>query len=164
MPLHYKPKSEKELNRYPVLPEGDYPFTVLESDEVASKSPKNAGKIMVKLKLNVHGPDFDKHVFDYFADWFSEWKLKHFLEAIGRGADYESGQIDARENAYEGRTGYVRIIIEENKETGEDRNAVDDYIVQPAQKVIPKLTPTSTALAPAPAAHKELSSQDDVPF
>ena len=164
MPLHYKPKSEKELNRYPVLPEGDYPFTVLESSEVASKSQKNAGKLMVKLKLNVHGPDFDKHVFDYFADWFSEWKLKHFLETIGRGADYESGQIDARENAYEGRTGYVRIIIEENKETGEDRNAVDDYIVQPAQKVIPKLTPTSTALAPAPAAHKELSSQDDVPF
>ena len=125
--MQFTPKTEQELKRFNNLPDGDYPFTVLESDEVASKSAKNPGRLMIKLKLNVHGPDGDKHVYDQFADWFSEWKLRHFAETAGLLSQYEAGTIDARQNALQGRTGYVRIIETADPKYG-DRNEVDDYI------------------------------------
>lgn len=150
MPIQFKPKSEDELSRFGNLPDGDYPFTVLESSEVASKSAKNAGKMMIKLKLNVHGPEFDKHVYDYFADWFSEWKLKHFHEVAGLSKQYDSGQVDASNNAYQGRTGFVRIKVEDDPTWGE-KNTVDDYILQ---KTVPR--PTEPA--------KPAANEDDVPF
>lgn len=125
--MQFIPKQESELKRFNNLPDGDYPFTVLESDEVASKSAKNPGRIMIKLKLNVHGPDGDRHVYDQFADWFSEWKLRHFAETAGMLAQYESGTLDARQNALQGKTGYARIVLKDDPKYGE-KNEVDDYI------------------------------------
>ena len=49
--MKFTPKSETELTRFAALPDGDYPFTVLESAEQISKSAKNAGRPMGKLKL-----------------------------------------------------------------------------------------------------------------
>ncbi|MBX7157202.1 MAG: hypothetical protein K1X66_02280 [Verrucomicrobiae bacterium] len=149
--MKFTPKKESEISGgFKPLPSGTYPFTVLESDIQFSKSKKNAGKEMVKLKLNVHGPDFDKHVYDYFAEWFSEWKLKHFCDTAGLSSSYEAGEINPNENAYQGRTGYVKIGIETNEETGEERNHVVDYIVTAQDN-------KSTN----PAKEEEL---DDIPF
>lgn len=169
MPLHFTPKKEEELSRFSNLPDGEYPFTVMESGEQASKSAKNAGKIMVKVKLCVHGPDMDKHVYDYFADWFSEWKLKHFCETIGIGMDYESGNVDATGNAYQDRTGFVRIKTETDA-SGTDRNVVDDYIVQLPESAPKKITKEEAAkkLEPAKAAAKAAAQPpvetDDFPI
>lgn len=129
--MKFTPKSEDQLTRFKALPEGDYSFTVLESEEVASKSAKNSGKIMCKLKLAVHDTknDRDQWVWDYFADWFSEWKLKHFADTTGHGADYQSGSLDVRNNNAQGWTGRVRLIVEVD-DKGNERNAVDDYIVE----------------------------------
>lgn len=166
--MRFQPKKENEISSgFKPLPEGEYPFTVMESAIQISKSVKNAGKEMVKLKLNVHGPDFDKHVYDYFADWFSEWKLKHFCDTVGLSGEYESGEIEPNDNAYQGRTGYVSLIIETNKETGEDRNAVRDYVISEYTQAAPKPSTPATAAAktapnkPVSAAQPE---SDDVPF
>ncbi len=132
MPIKFTPKSESELSRFSPLPEGTYPFTVLESSEQQSQSKKNFGKLMCKVKLNVHGPTSDVHVYDYFADWFSEWKLKHFCESVGLASEYEAGSVDASENAWEGRTGSVTIVIDPPSEKDgkkyDEKNSVDDYV------------------------------------
>lgn len=151
------PKKESEISKgFEPLPTGTYPFTVLESDVAIAKSDKNKGKEMVKLKLNVHGRDFDKHVYDHFADWFSEWKLKHFFDTTGHASEYEAGDIDPSGNAYNGWTGFVKIGIEANKETGEERNNVLDYVVQKVA-VKPVKMATNTA-------HQTPENNDDVPF
>ena len=160
--MKFTPKSETELTRFAALPDGDYPFTVLESAEQISKSAKNAGRPMVKLKLNVHGKEYDRHVYDYFADWFSEWKLKHFCETAGLVRQYEAGEIDPEGNALAGRQGFVRIKLVNDPQFGE-KNEVDDYIA-------PKLKPLAETKA-APASKPKVAPSapaqdrvDDVPF
>lgn len=153
MGLKFTPKDESEISRFSNLPDGDYPFTVLESEIKISKSPKNAGKQMCALKLNVHGPDFDRHVYDYFADWFSEWKLKHFCETTRHANEYETGEVDPSGNAWQGRTGFVRITLKDDPKYGE-KNEVDDYL-PPAPVVIPATKPN-----PLPSS----GGDDDVPF
>lgn len=151
MALKFTPKDESEISRFSNLPDGEYPFTVLESDIKTSKSAKNSGKEMCAVKLNVHGPEFDRHVYDYFADWFSEWKLKHFCETTRNAKEYESGEVDPAGNAWQGRTGFVRIKIVDDPKYGE-KNEVDDY-VPPAPVTIPATKPVSVA-----------DDSDSVPF
>ena len=154
--MQYTPKKESEItgNRN-LLDPGQYPFVVLESSEKQSKSQKNFGKLMVSLKLGVFTGDGDRQqwVFDNFADWFSEWKLRHFPYATGHGAAYESGAFDATNNACQGWAGVVEIGIEKNKETGEQRNVVKDYVV-----------PEEKTAAPAAKAAEAAKESDDVPF
>jgi hypothetical protein len=139
MALQFKPKEESEITRFSNLPDGDYPFTVLESDIQISKSVKNKGKEMCAVKLNVHGPKFDRHVYDYFADWFSEWKLKHFCETTRNAKEYKSGSVDPAGNSWAERTGFVRLKIVSNAQYGE-KNEVDDYL-PPTQETKPATPP-----------------------
>lgn len=155
--MQFTPKKESEINRFAPIPDGDYPFTVLESKEQASKSVKNAGRIMCALKIAVHAPNRDQWVFDYFADWFSEWKLKHFAETCGREADYEAGSLDVADNGAQGWTGTVRIITEVDQQTGKERNAVDDYVVADAK-------PQQPIKAATPKAKTPDKETDDCPF
>lgn len=126
MALKFTPKEESELSNFDCLPDGVYPFTVLESSIQESKSAKNAGREMCKLKLCVHGPSYDRHVYDYFADWFSEWKLKHFCDVSGLSAQYQAGAVDPSNDSWQGRTGMVIIGTEESAQYGE-KNVVTDY-------------------------------------
>lgn len=143
------PKTEEQLNESRLLPDGEYPFTVLDSDEIPSKSEKNRGKMMFALKLNVHGPDGDQHVYDYFADWFSEWKLRHFAETTGLLADYEAGELNGAMGAFAGRTGYV-LIKTEPAGKYPAKNVVDDYVVKDSGPMRDQQGPTD--------------GSDDVPF
>lgn len=147
--MKIQPKKEEELQReWPLLPDGDYPFTVLQSDEIASKSAKNRGRMMFAVKLNVHGKDGDYHVYDYFADWFSEWKLKHFADTTGQAKAYEAGDLNGALNAFQGKIGYVKIATEPASGNYPAKNVVKDYVVR-------KQEPLS---APDP------KNSDDVPF
>lgn len=125
------PKQESELSQgFALLPDGTYPFTILESDEIASKSAKNKGKMMYALKLNVHGPKSDQHVYDYFADWFSEWKLRHFAATTGQIKVYESGDFDGSLGKFNGKVGYVKIKTEPASGNYAAKNVVEDYVVR----------------------------------
>lgn len=149
--MRITPKTEEELSSFDLLPKGTYPFTVLNSDEVASKSKKNAGRMMFAVKLNVHGPQGDKHVYDYFADWFSEWKLRHFAETTGQLKAYEGGELDGKNGAFANRTGYVTLDIEDDPKYGE-KNVVKDYVVKKSEA------------APAPKAEKVEDDDQSIPF
>jgi len=129
--MKIQPKTEEQVKRaWPLLPDGDYPFTVLESTEQASKSAKNRGKMLFGVKLNVHGKDGDYHVYDYFADWFSEWKLRHFAAITGQIKAYEAGELNGDLNAFAGKVGYVTIKTEPASGNFAAKNVVSDYVVR----------------------------------
>lgn len=133
--MKFQPKTEDQLKReWPLLPDGEYPFTVLASKEQASNSEKNKGKIMLAVKLNVHGKDGDYHVYDYFADWFSEWKLKHFADTTGQSKNYEAGDLNGADDGFANRTGWVKISTEPAGKYPA-KNVVDDYVVRGATPV-----------------------------
>lgn len=166
MAFKFTPKPESELSSgFENLPPGRYPFTVLESGIAISKSKKNPGREMVGIKLNVHGPNSDRHVYDYFADWFSEWKLKHFLEVVGRARWYIAGEVDPSGNAWAQLQGFVEID-EEADNTGKMKNVVVDYLPKPEQKVeaLGAAPQPERKGAPAPAPSANPPEEDDVPF
>lgn len=150
--MKIKPQTEEEVSQgnWELLPDGEYPFTVLESGEIASKSEKNKGKMMFAVKLNVHAKDSDRHVYDYFADWFSEWKLRHFAATTGQLAAYEAGDLNGDQNAFAGKVGYVKIATEPARGNYAAKNVVKDYVVR-EQK-------------PKAAAKESPPNEDDVPF
>lgn len=147
--MKIQPKKEEDLKReWPLLPDGDYPFTVLESAEVPSKSVKNKGKLMFAVKLNVHGKDGDYHIYDYFADWFSEWKLKHFADTTGQSKAYDAGDLNGDLNAFAGKVGYVTIKTEPAQGNYAAKNVVKDYVVREV----------------APVSQQPPADDTDVPF
>lgn len=129
--MKFTPKREEDLDRgFKLLPDGIYPFTVLESDEIPSKSEKNKGKLMYAVKLNVHGQNTDRHVYSYFAPWFNEWQLRHFAATIGKLQDYERGELNGSTGAFNGKVGYVKITTEKARGNFDAKNVVEDYIVR----------------------------------
>ncbi len=154
--MKINPKQESEIsnNRFEPLPPGEYPFTVMESGIKVSQSAKNPGKEFVKVKINVHGTNGDRHVYDQFADWFSEWKLKHFCETTGMALVYSRGDIAPEGSAWRDRTGFVKIKIKPAQEGYDASNEVVDYIPKHGQKV--------EDLKPVDESAPEKS--DDVPF
>jgi len=159
------PKAESEISSgFECLPNGEYPFTVMESDVKVSKSEKNKGREMCAVKLVVHGPQFDKHVYDYFADWFSEWKLKHFCEVTNMAADYASGEIDPSGGAWIERQGFVKIKRVPATGNYDEKNEVVDYLPQENQTVEALSAPKKT-IAPAKKTVQESPVEDDsIPF
>lgn len=147
--MKVQPKSESEIKTFDLLPDGVYPFTVLNSDEVASKSEKNKGRMMFAVKLNVHGANGDRHVYSYFSDWFSEWLLRHFADTTGQLAAYEAGELDGKNGAFQGKTGFVKIKTEPAGKYPA-KNVVEDYIVKGDAKPASPNTPSD--------------EKDDVPF
>jgi len=166
MPIQFQPKKESEIKRFSNLPPGDYPFTVLASQEQASKSAKNNGRLMCVVKLNVHGPDSDKHVYDYFADWFSEWKLKHFMETTGNAQAYLSGGVDSSGGQWEGWQGFVKLDVESDEKYG-DKNVVVDYLPKENQTVesLDFSNPTAASKAEPKKKNETVPPpDDDIPF
>ncbi len=150
--MRITPKTEEEVGGdCELLPDGTYPFTVRESQEVASKSEKNKGKMMFALKLMVHAKDGDYIISDYFADWFSEWKLRHFSATTGQLESYEKGELNGSNNAFNGKVGYVKIATEPGQGKYGPKNVVKDYIVRDAT---PKTAPES----------KPSTDDSDLPF
>ncbi len=134
--MKFTPQSDTDLDsgEWPLLPPGEYPFTTMKSDEVPSKSLKNKGKMMFALKLNVHGPKSDVHIFDYMApEWLSPWKVKHYAASVGMLAAYESGELDGTLDKFAGKVGYVKIGIEPAQGNFPAKNVVKDYIVRDAK-------------------------------
>jgi len=143
--MHFKPQTEEELKAARLLPEGEYPFEVLEAserDKDGGPLKSKKGNDMLKVKLNVFGRDSTQHVYDYLGE-FMAFKLRHFCYSVGLGKAYDAGTITAQQCV--GKQGYVEIEVEPKGDYG-PKNKVTDYVVKEE----------STA---APA-----TKEDDVPF
>lgn len=154
--MKFETLAENELGNFDLLPDGTYPFTTIASEEIASKSEKNRGKMMFAIKLNVHGQQ-DRHVYDYFSSWLSPWKLRHFADTTGHMADYEKGEMDGTKNAFQGWVGYVKIGHKDANGKFSAKNTVEDYIVR---EVMAKRSAGVTT----PAKVETADLGDDVPF
>lgn len=154
--------SEDELSSSQLLEPGTYPFEVMGASEEISK----AGNQMIKLKINVFGPDGQNaHVFDYLMEKMA-FKLRHFCEATGLLAKYEAGTLS--ELDCEGKSGFVKIKIDPANGQYSAKNSVADYVKPdgaPAgsQEVAPrKLKPEEFAKKHGVDLKNELN--DDIPF
>lgn len=156
--MQFEPKTEEQVQDEQLCPEGQQGFTVLECVMAVSKSAKNAGKQMLKVKLNVHANDgYDYHVYDYVAAWFMAHKFRHFFFTCNKGALYESGQLpDA--GRFVGATGYCKIKHQPAKDEFPAKATVADYIMKPVPQAA---QPGKAAVVEGAAVVEE---EDSMPF
>lgn len=155
--------TEEEALAEQLCPKGKAPFTILEASVVESKSQKNAGKEMLKLKLDVHADDgFDYHVYDYVAPWFMAHKFRHFFFCIGAGKAYESGTVDPASLIE--REGWCEVGHERAKGDFPPKAKIVDYVPENSMAESQQARENATAPSPAAPSPKPAESEDDVPF
>jgi phage-related protein len=146
-------KSDEELQKMNLLPEGIYDFEVLDAKERLSK----AGNEMLELKLGVYDLTGSRRVvFDYLLEAMA-FKLQHFAKATGLISQYESDELCDLHCI--GKCGKVELIVQQGgaKDTGgyyPDKNSVKDYIVNGANV-------SQTSLPPKPV---DNIGDSDIPF
>jgi hypothetical protein len=163
--MRFAPKTKEELANESLLPEGVYPFEVLDAVDTLSK----AGNEMLKLKLVVFGDGSSPHVYDYLLEKLA-YKLRHFAEACSLLAEYEAGELTAQHCL--NKEGYCKLGIE-RQDGYEPRNTVKDYVPpkEPATYGDPL---TAVPVPPPPAPRQRPRPQpapqpaddfsDDIPF
>lgn len=126
--MDFKPKDEKDLNSFDLLPDGSvYDFEVLEATDETSKS----GNDMIKLKIGIYTSEkIGPRIFDYLLEAM-EAKLRHFCDSVGLLSEYEQGSLDAY--SCRGRSGKCKIGIQPAKDTYPAKNVIKDYICRPAK-------------------------------
>ena len=147
--MKFTPMSKEEIEFSNLLEPGIYPFEVMTASDEISK----AGNEMIKLKLNVFGENREAYVFDYLMEKL-QYKLRHFAEATGLLAAYESGHLDAIHCF--GKQGYCKLIIDQGNGEFGPKNAIKDYIkpevtaktAPPAPAARPVATGSTSAAAP----------------
>jgi len=163
--MKFSPMTEDELARASLLEPGVYPFEVIAASEELSK----AGNEMIKVKINVFGPDNQQaHIFDYLMEKL-QYKLRHFCEATGLLQKYEAGTLS--EVDCEGKSGWVKIKVEPANGQYQAKNSVQDY-VKPADA--PAASTTAPLDLPRKLKPEEFNAKhgidsgvkldDDIPF
>lgn len=130
--MTYQPKSEEQLAKEGLYPDGEYDFEVIETFDNPSKKKADGsgGNPMFTLKLRVIAADGSSfYVTDYIAlsSNFGERKLRHAASACGLLDIYTSGKLIA-EN-FKDRAG--RVTIKTQDGTADyplPKNVVKDYV------------------------------------
>src|ERR1700727_1407017 len=90
--MSYTPKSEEQLAREALQPDGIYDFEIISTSDKPSKN----GNDMYTLKLLIWDANGDNFtLFDYIAlgNNFGERKLRYAADACGIISIYESGDL-----------------------------------------------------------------------
>lgn len=139
--MHFKPKTENDIARERLRPDGEYPFTVYSAIEKVSK----AGNPMIVVELDVFDPMGNQFsVTDYLMESMA-FKLRHFCYGIGLSAEYDNGTLEAA--AIVGRSGSLKLSFQEANGNFPPKNVVKDYIKEPSGSA-PKQTIKPVAAAP----------------
>lgn len=170
--MKFTPMSAEEIALAAMLNPGIYPFEVIAATDEVSK----AGNEMIKIKLNVFGPDgVSVHVYDYLMEKLA-FKLRHCAEVCGLLARYEGGELEAVE--FVGRSGYVKLDVDNGGNGYLPKNVVKDYVMPDKAKATPS-RPLSAAPPSNPAPRKAATREnlaaagvpgtgesfdDDIPF
>lgn len=147
------PKTDQELAKLEeenLIPAGVYDFEVYSAKDTFSKK----GNDMTELVLTVLDNDgVERKVFDYLVsvDAFA-FKIKHFAQATGLEAEYQSGSLPA--DLMLGRAGKCKLAIQAAKNGYRAKNTVADYI---------KSAEALAAVAASVAASKP-AFDDEIPF
>ena len=134
--MRTEPKSDAEIQAMMVMPEGIYPFVVVEAKERVSKN----GNDMIELKLEVLDDQSRAHtIFDYLLASMA-FKLKHFCECTGLSDKYDGDNLTAQDCLR--KRGFVELKADKAPRIVDGReyppkNSVKDYIAEKPQKEIP---------------------------
>jgi len=151
--MSYTPKSEEELAREVLLPDGAYDFEVVETSDKPSKN-SNA---MFTLKLRVFDTDGNSRtLFDYIvmSNPFGERKLRHAANACGLLETYNSGKLTAGD--FLNTMG--KILLKQQDGSADypmPKNVVSDYIGREENVEAPRAKQKTV---------KEEDLGDDIPF
>ena len=161
--MKFTPKTPEEVKREEqerklarLLPEGVYDFEVTQAEDQVSKK----GNEMIHLTLRVYSAEGHPVLID---DWLLEamaHKLRHFADATGLTATYDTGNLTAFECV--GVCGKVKIK-QEKKGEYDPKCVVRDYVVSKDAKPSPRpaARPTARPSEPPPP---EPYPEDDIPF
>jgi hypothetical protein len=133
--FRFKPYTEEQINNAGLevlLPNGDYPFQVLNIVPKQSKSGNN----MLELKLQLHTATGLHTIQDWLVDSPDlpkmAFKLRHFCDTIGLQVEYLQGEFAP--SAALNRRGHLKLGRERGKLKADgqssypDRNVVRDYL------------------------------------
>lgn len=161
--MQFNPLTEEEASSANLIPPGDYPFQVLEAEDRVSKN----GNDMIALTLAVWpdpSSDRSRKVWDFLVcvDSFM-FKIRHFAYAVGIGDKYESGGYTASD--CEGLQGYVTIKHEKDRDSGEMRERVADYVTNDARATQPRAGDTAAKVeAVFNGGPHQAVDDEDIPF
>ena len=131
---------------------GDYPVEVIDANETVSKT----GHEMIELKLKTSAGSYLYDFLVFIPNAF--WKIDSFRAATGEAVT--PGQdVEITADDLIGRTGTVRLIVEEYK--GKKRNKVAAWLAPKAGHMPAKSTP---AAKPAAQPQPQSDEDDNIPF
>lgn len=117
--LEFDPLSEEDCLM--LLPEGEYPFLVID----AAKNLSKAGNLSIKVTLEIeHPPGQFTKIYDYLSTKLM-YKLKHFCDAAGLQDAYQEGKLDPQMCL--GRQGKCKIKRDAGEGDYQPKNSVKDY-------------------------------------
>jgi hypothetical protein len=148
-----------------LLPEGVYPFTVLDAVDAISNAGRNP---MIELTLLVRGPNGDEaRVYDRLVFVKNMgWKIDHFRTATGETVVKGPASFDAVDAL--DRSGKCLLAIEDYQ--GREKNVVKDYIDPKSEKKPPSAKPSPAALPKPPEKsiaqefREKGADDDDIPM
>jgi len=119
--MNFEPLTDEQIDLQGLMPEGFYPFEVINAEEKIS----NSGNPMIALKLKVWDADGkERGMLDWIMPSFAR-KLKHFCKITDMLDKYSAGTLLAED--CEGKSGHLRVANERDKD-GKMRNRVADYV------------------------------------
>jgi len=142
--------ADTQANAFRLWKRGLYDFEVVEAEDRTSK----AGNDMVELQVRIYNQEGRSRViFDYLvATEATGYKIRHFASATGMLAQYEKGELDAKQML--GKTGRCQLGIQKDKQgLYPDKNIINDYV--------PKVAGGESGVSSAPAADE---MDDEIPF
>jgi hypothetical protein len=156
MTFNFHPKTDEEIERMHLLPDGTYRFTVRNALETVSKEKGNP---MVRVDLEIYGHDGGSSLMsDYLvASDKMAWKIKHFCDTLGLLEQYQKGNLEAQNLIR--LEGYAQVVTEKRSEYPA-RNKVKDYGKPKSTKTNSILSPTK----PDPNQSLEQNDDSDLPF
>ena len=123
--ITFQPKSDDELQREMLIPEGEYNFEITKATEKVSK----AGNPMIEIAIKVWDKEGkERYVYDYLMTSRPSllYRIKNLCEAIGKNEIYEKGQIS--ETDLYGASGKLTISIQSASVQHPAKNIVKNYI------------------------------------
>lgn len=151
--MKFPPKTEEELQKEDLIPDGIYSYQVIKSEDKVSK----AGNEYTSITLNVWDHEGAQHM--VFTNMALIKLLKHFCDVNGMSEKYMSGNIPAEDFLYRSG-GLVVIGIEKEKSNPSGgmykaKNIVKDYVIPVDVK------PSGMKPLPTP---KDDFLNDEIPF
>lgn len=157
MALSYTAKSEEQLIKEGLFPDGEYDCEVIDASDALSKKTNNP---MLTLTLSVFHPEGRRtQVTDYisFGSNFGERKFRKSAAAFGLEEQYIAGKLAHTD--YENRAGKVILAQTDGLDGYPAKNIVKEYL--------PKTEGAEDAIAAAKKAFPGAESKpldDEIPF